>query len=235
MRCTFERECSAQTILSDEKQKNRVFGKYEYRKMGVSIEEHGWGWRLARTLLLIGKIFPGIILGICNFSGYVKSIKVLAREISTGKERNIHYIRTFSENGPRLKESVAFLSSAVRISTLPKNYYGADCHFVLQYDDGFKHSISHLQVQNELVDRIGKLTSDLFDSVTQKRASLQKIYMLALVADNAAKTTFSIAKVEYNAVTSNDSFFSCPVAADKVPSLIKAIDPNKHFFSQIAL
>ncbi len=210
MRCTFERECTAQILLDAEKQKLKVVGRYEYRKMGITVEDRGWCFRITRILLLTWKLFPGIILGICNFSRYTRSIRILANEISTGKERTYHYIRTFAENSPRLEAGADFLKTALRISAIKEQLFSAKCAISLQFDDGILSKDITIEgdlTKQALAERIETIKTEYLEEVSQKRASLQKITLVAMLGNNAAKTAFSLAKIEYNTVTSNDTSF----------------------------
>ncbi len=225
MRCTFERECTAQTLLDPEKQKLRVFGKFEYRKMGISIEDRGLCFRITRIMLLIGKIFPGIILGICNFSKYTKSIRTLAGEISSGKERTIHYIRTFAENGPRLESGANFLKTALRISSIQEELFSADCSVTLQFDDGLasKSIADSKTTKQKLSDRIQNIKHEILDEVLQRRASLQKITLVAILGNDAAEQSFSIAKIDYNVISAHDTSFFAEVPAAKVEETLERL------------
>lgn len=213
MKIRCERECTAQILYPDNKQKNKLFDKYEYRKMGITTEALGWTARLERVVFLIGKIIPGIFLNICNFSGHVKSIKILAREISTGKERTYHYVRTFSENPLHLNEAVDYLKSAIakHLLDLPELISFPACNVILKFDDESKQehtlSLAPQMTKTELGEHISNIREELLDQVTQKRASLERVRISAAAqAANKIIPLYVSSSLEYLAGHMDDRF-----------------------------
>lgn len=108
-----------------------------YKRVGKSSSTIGWGWRLARTVQLIGLLATGILL--FPFAAYRKSLKHVFNEVSTGKEKNIHYIPFQEKTSSEQLTMLDNLGNSIKSNLSSLNngpYQSAACYILLDGNKG---------------------------------------------------------------------------------------------------